>query len=91
MSVKKLTIDCDCKVSVCDHAFEKVGELLQSGYDDGYDEGWQDAFIAIKEGLLDLGFEKASSMGTPPPPPRRSRPSSGISRSRVSKKIELSN
>ena len=91
MSVKKLVINCDCNVSVCDHAFEKVGELLQSGYDDGYDEGWQDAFIAIKEGLLDLGFEKASSMSTPPPPPRRTRQVSGMSRSRVSKKTDLIN
>lgn len=70
MSVKKLVINCDCRVSVCDHAYEKVSDLLQSGYDDGYDEGWLDAFVAIKEGLLDLGFEKAANMGTPPPPPR---------------------
>jgi len=76
MAVKKLTIDCDCVISVCDHAYEKVSDLLQSGYDDGYDEGWNDAFVAIKEGLVDLGFDRALKLQTPEPPrrPGKSRP-----------------
>lgn len=73
MSVKKLTIDCDCVISVCDHAYEKVSDLLQSGYDDGYDEGWNDAFVSIKEGLADLGFDRASKLETPPPPRRATK------------------
>jgi len=70
MSVKELLIDCDCKVSVCAHAYKKVGELLQSGYDDGYDEGWNDAFVFIKNTMVDMGLEKASNMEAPLPPPR---------------------
>lgn len=87
MSVKKLVIDCQCKVAICDHAYEKVSDLLQSAYDDGYDEGWTDAFIAIKEGLLDLGFEKAASMSTPPPPPRSKKSNKPRSSSAAKREI----
>ena len=70
MSVKTLVLDCECNVQVCKHAYKKVSDLLQSGYDDGYDEGWADAFVSIKEGLTDLGYEDAAKMKTPPAPPR---------------------
>lgn len=90
MSVKKLTIDCDCKVSVCDHALEKVGDLLQSAYDDGYDDGWQDAFAAVKLTLADIGFESAKDMSTPPPPPRAGK-NKGANRRSPGTRRELPN
>lgn len=76
MSVKKLVIRCDCVVAMCDHAKEEVGDLLQDTYDDAYDEGWNDAFISVRNTLVDMGFEKAAKMDTPPPPPRKKTRSS---------------
>lgn len=70
MAIKKLAIDCNCSTPICDHAYDKVSDMLQAGYDDGYDEGWRDAFFAIKEGLIEMGFEKAREMKLPEPPPR---------------------
>lgn len=90
MAVKKLTIDCNCKVSLCEHAFEKVGDLLQSGYDDGYDEGWKDAFSAVKLTLAELGFDSAKGMSTPPPPPR-ARKNKGSNRRSPGTSRELPN
>ena len=79
-----MVIDCSCKTPICEHAHEKVSELLQSGYDDGYDEGWRDAFFTIKDGLIGMGFEKAKDMKLPEPPPRsyseKKSPSSGVDR-----------
>ena len=72
MSVKKLIINCTCEVTVCDHAMDKVGDMLQETYDDAYDQGWRDAFFTVKSTLIDMGFDKANHMKTPPPPPRKS-------------------
>jgi len=72
MAVKKLVIPCSCEVAICDHAKEEVGNLLQETYDDAYDEGWKDAFSSVKETLVSMGFDKAKSIETPPPPPRKS-------------------
>lgn len=71
MAVKKLVIPCSCKVALCDHAKEEVGNLLQDTYDDAYDEGWNDAFTSVRETLVDMGFDSAARMDTPPPPPRK--------------------
>lgn len=76
MSVKKLVIPCSCPVALCDHAKEEVGNMLQETYDDAYDEGWNDAFISVRETLVSMGFDKASKMETPPPPPRKKMRSS---------------
>jgi hypothetical protein len=77
MAVKKMVVHCSCHITMCDHAKEEVGNMLQDTYDDAYDEGWTDAFTSVRETLVDMGFDKASKMSTPPPPPRkRSRSSS---------------
>jgi hypothetical protein len=68
MVVKKMVLHCNCNVTMCPHAKEEVGDMLQDTYDDGYDEGWNDAFISVKQTLVEMGFEKASRMSTPPPP-----------------------
>lgn len=71
MSVKKLILNCTCSVTMCDHARDEVGSMLQETYDEAYDQGWNDAFISVKETLVDMGFEKATRLETPPPPPRK--------------------
>jgi hypothetical protein len=64
-----LKITCKCKVHICEHVEHNIGELLQSVYDDAYDEGWNDAFIAIREVIKSAGFDVP--VDTPPPPKRK--------------------
>lgn len=91
MAVKKMVLDCDCAVPICDHAKEEVGNLLQDTYDDAYDEGWTDAFASVKSTLIEMGFDKASRMETPPPPPRNSSRSKARQRHSQGTKRELVN
>lgn len=89
MAVKRLVLNCTCSVTMCDHAKEEVGNILQDTYDDAYDEGWNDAFVSVRETLVEMGFEKAAKMSTPPPPPKN--PKANKLRSPGTKPNELVN
>ncbi len=89
MAVKRLVLNCTCSVTMCDHAKEEVGNILQDTYDEAYDEGWNDAFLSVRQTLVDMGFDNAAKMDTPPPPPKN--PAASKLRSPGRKSSELPN
>ena len=67
---KELTLDCDCAVSICDHAAEQIGELLRDTFDDGFDDGWVEAHERMRVFMIRAGMPGAEDLELPPPPPR---------------------
>jgi hypothetical protein len=66
-----LKISCVCDTKMCLHAEEEIGDLLQSVYDESYDEGWDAAFVMLKATLEANGIKTPEV--TPSPPPRAKR------------------
>ena len=70
---KVLRTDCDCAVSICDHAMQDVADMLQDTYDDGYDEGWNDAHETMRKFLISKGVDSVRDVSLPPPPDRTTK------------------
>ena len=68
---KKINLDCDCRVSICDHAAEQIGRLLQKTFDGRYDDGWEEAHERMRAFMIQSGMPGAEDLELPPPPPRQ--------------------
>lgn len=67
----EIKLDCVCKVKLCDHVEDQLGDFLQDLYDDAFDEGWTYAFETIHKALIKGGNDAPSKL--PAPPSRKSK------------------
>lgn len=66
----KLALDCSC-IELCDHAIDKISEIVQEAFDCGYDEGWEESLSGLRDMMILNGVIGAKDLSIPPPPPRK--------------------
>jgi hypothetical protein len=72
--VIKFKIECKCG-DLCQHALEKISEVIQEAFDYGYDEGWEDSLTGLRDMMISNGVAGAADLSIPPPPPRKEKKS----------------
>lgn len=68
----KLALDCSC-IELCDHAIDKISEIVQEAFDCGYDEGWEESLSGLRDMMILNGVIGAKDLSIPPPPPRKAK------------------
>ena len=68
----ELRLECECP-DICDHAVEKLSEIIQEAFDYGYDEGWTESFKGLREMFIENGLPGAEDLAIPKPPPRTTK------------------
>lgn len=80
-----LRLDCECP-ELCDHAIEKISEIVQEAFDYGFDEGWSESFRGLRDMFIERGLPGAEELTIPEPPARHAKRAIVMSRPPENKK-----